>query len=187
MAGPRVAYGRMPFSGSIGSDAAASLRYQRHHGSLRPWGRCVSRPADLGAGLAGRRGAAGTGVQGPVPGSGRASETDRHGLAAPARRVINPGFHFGCMLPGGAALKVNRIGDVPWSRDALVRTGERIGCFHRARAIDAREAEPRCVIAGVCVLDVEVDLRTCLVRPGTRDLGGRRGGCRFARRRGARR
>jgi hypothetical protein len=62
------------------------------------------------------------------------------------------------MLPGGAAFKVNGIGDVPWSRDALVRAGEGIRLFHRMRAIDAREAESRCVIAGVCVLDVEVDL-----------------------------
>jgi hypothetical protein len=62
------------------------------------------------------------------------------------------------MLPGGAAFKVDRIGDAPWFRDALIRAGKGIGCVYRARAIDAREAESPCVIAGVRVLDVEVDL-----------------------------
>src|ERR1700749_4200724 len=108
--------------------------YQRHHG----W-----RPRCDVTGLAG---------------SGRAGETDRHGLPNPPRRVIDPGLHFGSMLPGGAAFKINRIGDAPWSRDALVRTGEGIRRRHPARAVDAREAESPCVIAGVRVLDVEIDL-----------------------------
>jgi hypothetical protein len=61
------------------------------------------------------------------------------------------------MLPAGATFKVDRIGDAPWFRDALIRTGEGIDGIHPVRAIDAHEAESRCVIAGVCVLDVEVD------------------------------
>jgi hypothetical protein len=62
------------------------------------------------------------------------------------------------MLPGAAAFEVDRIGDDPWFRDALIRAGEGMGRVYRARAVDAREAEPPCVIARIRVVDVEVDL-----------------------------
>ena len=121
----------------------------------------------------------GPAVPGPAarPRSGLAGELDHHGLAAVPRRVVDPDLEFGSMLPGGAAAQVERIGNTVRPGDALIRAGEGVGFLHPAGAIDAHEAESLGVIAGVSVMDVEVDPYALLVCPGARYLRHQR--CRW--------
>ena len=87
---------------------------------------------------------------------------DHGGLAAGARRVVDPDLDFGGPRPGRSAGQVERVSDTIRSDDAATRTGEGVGFLRPAIAVRAHEAEPLGVATRIGVLHVEVDPYTLL-------------------------
>jgi len=56
--------------------------------------------------------------------SGTADEVDGYGFAAGTGGVVDPGFDVACVLPGGPASLVERIGNAARLNDGIRGTGE---------------------------------------------------------------
>jgi hypothetical protein len=93
-----------------------------------------------------------------------ADQVDYHGRASVSGGVVDPGLDVAVILLGCPACFVERIGDAIWPDDAVGGVGERMVFLGPARSVDAYEAEALGVMAGVGVMDVEIDeyaLRVC--------------------------